>query len=145
MTALRVAVIGAGPAAVYTADTLLKSDADVTVDLFEKLPAPFGLVRYGVAPDHPRIKQIVHALHRVLDRPGVRLFGNVHVGTDITLSDLREHYDAVVAATGCERTGTSTSPGSTCRAATVPPASCNGTTATPTCPGTGRSTRRRSR
>ncbi|WP_193564346.1 FAD-dependent oxidoreductase [Pseudonocardia sp. EV170527-09] len=103
MTALRVAVIGAGPAAVYTADTLLKSDADVTVDLFEKLPAPFGLVRYGVAPDHPRIKQIVHALHRVLDRPGVRLFGNVHVGTDITLSDLREHYDAVVAATGCER------------------------------------------
>lgn len=103
MTALRVAVIGAGPAAVYAADTLLKSDADVAVDLFEKLPAPFGLVRYGVAPDHPRIKQIVHALHRVLDRPGVRLFGNVHFGTDITLSDLRDHYDAVIAATGCER------------------------------------------
>ncbi|MFP5020343.1 FAD-dependent oxidoreductase [Pseudonocardia phyllosphaerae] len=103
MTALRVAVVGAGPAGIYAADTLLKSDAEVSVDMFEKLPAPFGLVRYGVAPDHPRIKQIVNALHRVLDNPGVRLFGNVEYGTDITLDDLREHYDAVVFATGCER------------------------------------------
>ncbi|ANY09696.1 pyridine nucleotide-disulfide oxidoreductase [Pseudonocardia sp. HH130630-07] len=95
--------MGAGPAGIYAADTLLKSDADVAVDLFEKLPAPFGLVRYGVAPDHPRIKQIVHALHRVLDNPAVRLFGNVHYGTDITLADLREHYDGVIVATGCER------------------------------------------
>lgn len=101
--ALRVAVVGAGPAGIYAADTLIKSAAGVAVDLFEKLPAPFGLVRYGVAPDHPRIKQIVHALHRVLDHPGVRLFGNVHYGTDLALADLREHYDAVVFATGCER------------------------------------------
>lgn len=104
MTApLRVAVVGAGPAGIYAADTLIKSATDVTVDLFERLPAPFGLVRYGVAPDHPRIKQIVHALHRVLDNPAVRLFGNVHYGIDVTLADLREHYDAVVFATGCER------------------------------------------
>ncbi|MBW0101041.1 FAD-dependent oxidoreductase [Pseudonocardia sp. KRD291] len=100
---LRVAIVGAGPAGIYAADTLARSDADVSVDLFEKLPAPFGLVRYGVAPDHPRIKQIVHALHRVLDRPGVRLFGNVHFGREIALSDLREHYDATIVATGCER------------------------------------------
>jgi NADPH-dependent glutamate synthase beta subunit-like oxidoreductase len=79
MRALRVAVIGAGPAGIYTADTLLKADRPVEVDVFERLPAPFGLVRYGVAPDHPRIKQVVHALHRVLDQPGVRLFGNTLV------------------------------------------------------------------
>ncbi|TCK20803.1 FAD-dependent oxidoreductase [Pseudonocardia endophytica] len=103
MTALRVAVVGAGPAGIYAADTLVKSDVDVSVDLIEKLPAPFGLVRYGVAPDHPRIKQIVHALHRILDHPSVRLFGNVHYGTDLSLADLREHYDAVIMATGCER------------------------------------------
>jgi ferredoxin--NADP+ reductase len=100
---LRVAVIGAGPAGIYTADTLLKADRPVEVDVFERLPAPFGLVRYGVAPDHPRIKQVVHALHRVLDQPGVRLFGNTRYGIDVTLADLREHYDAVVVATGCER------------------------------------------
>lgn len=100
---LRVAIIGAGPAGIYTADTLGKSDTDVSVDLFDRLPAPFGLVRYGVAPDHPRIKQIVHALHRVLDQPGVRLFGNVAYGRDVHLDDLRRHYDAVVIATGCER------------------------------------------
>jgi ferredoxin--NADP+ reductase len=103
MRALRVAVIGAGPAGIYTADTLLKADRPVEVDVFERLPAPFGLVRYGVAPDHPRIKQVVHALHRVLDQPGVRLFGNTRYGADLTLADLRAHYDAVVMATGCER------------------------------------------
>jgi len=101
--ALRVAVIGAGPAGIYAADTLLKADRPVEVDVFERLPAPFGLVRYGVAPDHPRIKQVVHALHRVLDQPGMRLFGNTHFGTDVTLADLRAHYDAVIVATGCER------------------------------------------
>jgi ferredoxin--NADP+ reductase len=100
---LRVAIIGAGPAGIYTADTLGKSDTDCRVDLFDRLPAPFGLVRYGVAPDHPRIKQIVHALHRVLDQPDVRLFGNVAYGRDVHLAELREHYDAVVIATGCER------------------------------------------
>ncbi len=97
---LRVAVVGAGPAGVYAADILTKSDVDVRIDLFEKLPAPYGLVRYGVAPDHPRIKGIVGALQKVLDRPSVRFFGNVEYGVDIKLDDLRQFYDAVIFSTG---------------------------------------------
>ncbi|SEP51925.1 ferredoxin--NADP+ reductase [Amycolatopsis saalfeldensis] len=96
-----MAVVGAGPAGIYAADILDKSDsADVTIDLFERMPAPFGLIRYGVAPDHPRIKGIVTALHKVLDRPNIRLLGNIDYGTDIKLDELREFYDAVVFSTG---------------------------------------------
>ncbi|PRW65126.1 FAD-dependent oxidoreductase [Actinopolyspora mortivallis] len=97
---LRVAVIGAGPAGVYTADILNKSETPVDVDLFDRMPAPYGLVRYGVAPDHPRIKGIVNALHKVLDTPGIRFLGHVEYGVDCKLEDLREHYHAVVFATG---------------------------------------------
>jgi len=97
---LRVAIIGAGPAGTYAADILSKTDLDVSIDIIERLPAPFGLVRYGVAPDHPRIKQIIVALANVLGRGDVRLLANVNVGTDLTLEDLREHYDAVIFATG---------------------------------------------
>ncbi|WP_414937097.1 FAD-dependent oxidoreductase [Amycolatopsis sp. cmx-11-51] len=92
--------MGAGPAGIYAADILDKSDADVTIDLFERMPAPFGLIRYGVAPDHPRIKGIVTALHKVLDKPNVRLLGNVDYGTDLKLDDLRQFYDAVIFSTG---------------------------------------------
>ncbi|WP_026360517.1 pyridine nucleotide-disulfide oxidoreductase [Amycolatopsis nigrescens] len=92
--------MGAGPAGIYAADLLDKSDTDVHIDLFERMPAPFGLIRYGVAPDHPRIKGIVQALHKVLDRPNIRLLGNVDYGTDIKLDDLREFYDAVIFSTG---------------------------------------------
>ncbi len=95
-------MIGAGPAGIYAADTLIKSDVDVMVDVFEKLPAPYGLVRYGVAPDHPRIKQIISALFRVLQSGDVRLLGNVEIGRDIDFADLREHYDAVILATGSD-------------------------------------------
>lgn len=97
---LRVAVVGGGPAGIYTADNLVKADPGVTVDILERLPAPFGLVRYGVAPDHPRIKEIVKALQRVLANPRVRLLGNVEFGVDVKVEDLREYYDAVVVATG---------------------------------------------
>src|ERR1041384_1593511 len=97
---LRVAIIGAGPAGVYAADILTKSDVDVQIDLFEKLPAPYGLVRYGVAPDHPRIKGIVSALQKVLDKPSVRFLGNVENGVDIKLDDLRSCYDAAIFSTG---------------------------------------------
>ncbi len=100
---LRVAVIGAGPAGIYASDILSKSGADVAIDLIERLPAPFGLVRYGVAPDHPRIKQIILALHKILERGDIRLLCNVDVGTDVTLEDLRRHYDAVILATGAIR------------------------------------------
>ncbi len=97
---LRVAIVGAGPAGIYAADALMKSEAQVSIDLFERMPAPFGLIRYGVAPDHPRIKGIVTALHKVLDKEHVRLLGNIDYGSDITLDDLRRFYDAVIFSTG---------------------------------------------
>ncbi|BAD60214.1 NADPH-ferredoxin reductase FprA [Nocardia farcinica] len=97
---LRIAIVGAGPAGIYAADALMKSDADVSIDLYERMPAPFGLIRYGVAPDHPRIKGIITALHKVLDKEQVRLLGNIDYGTDITLEDLRRFYDAVIFSTG---------------------------------------------
>ena len=95
---LRVAVIGAGPAGIYASDLLAKQG--VNIDLFEQMPAPFGLIRYGVAPDHPRIKGIIASLHRVLDTPTIRLLGNIHIGEDITIAQLHEYYDAVLLATG---------------------------------------------
>lgn len=99
---LRIAVVGSGPAGIYASDALTKSDVPggVSIDIFERMPAPFGLIRYGVAPDHPRIKGIITSLHKVLDKPQIRLFGNVSVGTDIALEDLKRHYDAVIYATG---------------------------------------------
>ncbi|MCP1387584.1 FAD-dependent oxidoreductase [Corynebacterium sp. TA-R-1] len=101
---LRVAVVGAGPAGIYASDLLLKNpEVDVHVDLFEQMPAPFGLIRYGVAPDHPRIKGIVKSLHQVMDKDGLRLIGNVTVGRDITVEELTELYDAVVFSTGAVR------------------------------------------
>ena len=105
MTKLRLAIVGAGPAGIYAADILLKTERkfDVSIDLFEQLPAPYGLVRYGVAPDHPRIKGIITALREVLDRGDIRLFGNVRYGEDITLADLKRHYHAVIFATGAIR------------------------------------------
>lgn len=100
---LRVAVVGAGPAGIYAADILSKSGVEVSIDLFERLPAPFGLVRYGVAPDHPRIKQIIVALHKILDRGDIRLLSNVEYGSDVRLEDLRRFYDAVIFSTGAIR------------------------------------------
>ena len=101
--AARIAVVGAGPAGIYVADVLIKSGHDVAIDLFERQPAPFGLIRYGVAPDHPRIKGIITALHQVLDKPQVRLLGNVEYGVDVKLEDLQRFYDAVVFTTGAEK------------------------------------------
>ncbi len=105
MTKLRLAIVGAGPAGIYAADILLKHERafDVSIDLFEQLPAPYGLVRYGVAPDHPRIKGIITALREVLDRGDIRIFGNVRYGVDITLDDLKKHYNAVIFSTGAIR------------------------------------------
>lgn len=102
----RLAVIGSGPAGVYAAETLLRTEQvkngelEVEVDLFDRLPTPFGLIRYGVAPDHPRIKGIITALHRILGRGDIRFLGDVEFGTDLTIEDLRRHYDAVIFATG---------------------------------------------
>lgn len=114
MSKLRLAVIGAGPAGIYASDLILKAerDFDVSIDLFDLLPAPYGLVRYGVAPDHPRIKGIIKALFEVLDRGDIRFFGNVKYGVDITLDDLKQHYNAVIFATGAIKDADLDIPGS---------------------------------
>ncbi|MGR0218593.1 FAD-dependent oxidoreductase [Agromyces sp. ZXT2-6] len=101
---LRVAIVGAGPAGIYAGNILRRqvdeAGGQVAIDLFESLPAPYGLIRYGVAPDHPRIKGIVNSLHEMLDEGTIRLIGNVEVGRDVTVDELRERYDAVIFATG---------------------------------------------
>ncbi|RXZ51088.1 pyridine nucleotide-disulfide oxidoreductase [Agromyces fucosus] len=101
---LRVAIIGAGPAGIYAGNILNRqvgeAGGEVAIDLYESLPAPYGLIRYGVAPDHPRIKGIVNSLHEMLDAGTIRLIGNVEVGRDITVAELQERYDAVIFATG---------------------------------------------
>lgn len=107
---LKIAVVGAGPAGIYASDILLKQikehgeelelGSEVRIDIFEKLPVPFGLVRYGVAPDHPSIKYIVGALEKTLSNPELHLYADVEFGKDITLEDLKERYDAIIFATG---------------------------------------------
>ncbi|WP_449283032.1 FAD-dependent oxidoreductase [Leucobacter sp.] len=113
MSRMRLAIVGAGPAGIYAADLLLKAERDfeVEIDLFEQLPAPYGLVRYGVSPDHPRIKGIITALREVLDSGAIRYFGNVRYGQDITLADLKRHYHAVIFATGAIRDASLSIPG----------------------------------
>ncbi|MGY1814318.1 FAD-dependent oxidoreductase [Blastococcus sp. SYSU D00820] len=101
---LRVAVVGAGPAGIYAAEALTRQDAvPVAVDLIDRLPTPFGLVRHGIAPDHLRMRAIRETLHRALDAPGVRFVGNVEVGKDITLGELRGAVDAVIYTYGASR------------------------------------------
>lgn len=99
---LRVAVVGSGPAGFYTAGHLLAADPPAEVDMFERLPTPWGLVRLGVAPDHPNIKAVSRVFERIASRPGFRFLGNVEVGRDITHAELLRLYDAVVYAFGAE-------------------------------------------
>jgi ferredoxin/flavodoxin---NADP+ reductase len=99
---LRVAVVGSGPAGFYAASALLAADLDVDVDLIERLPTPWGLVRLGVAPDHPNIKAVSRAFERTAAQPGFRFFGNVEVGRDVTHEELRGLYDAVVYSVGAQ-------------------------------------------
>jgi ferredoxin--NADP+ reductase len=101
---LRVAVVGSGPAGFYTVEALVKQKQhEVEVDLFERLPAPYGLVRYGVAPDHQKIKSVTVAYDRLCENPRVRFLGNVRVAHgDVTVEDLQHHFDQVVFAVGCE-------------------------------------------
>ncbi len=100
---MRVAIIGSGPAGFYAAEALLKrTDAVVDVDLFDRLPTPFGLVRGGVAPDHPKIKSVTRVFESTAARPTFRFLGNVQLGRDVTVEDLRRHYHQIVYATGNE-------------------------------------------
>ena len=96
-------VVGSGPAGCYVAEHLLKLLPDASIDVMEKLPVPFGLIRYGVAPDHQGTKGASRVLERTLARDRVRFFGNVEVGRDITLNELRPMYHIEVLATGAPR------------------------------------------
>src|SRR5215472_6988890 len=95
-----IAIIGSGPAGCYLADQLLRLIPDASIDLLEKLPVPFGLIRYGVAPDHQNTKSVARVFDRMLSRDRVSFFGNVEVGRDVRLEEVRSLYDAVVLATG---------------------------------------------
>jgi ferredoxin--NADP+ reductase len=100
---LRVAIIGAGPAGFYTAEHLYKhKDLVIEVDLYDRLPTPYGLVRAGVAPDHPKIKSVTKVFDRVASRPGFRFFGYVELGKDLTVEDLRRYYHQIVYTTGAQ-------------------------------------------
>jgi ferredoxin--NADP+ reductase len=99
---LRVAVVGSGPAGFYAAGHLLASDLAVEVDMIERLPTPWGLVRLGVAPDHPNIKAVSRAFEKIAAQPGFRFFGNVELGRDVTHEELSRLYDAVVYAVGAQ-------------------------------------------
>jgi ferredoxin--NADP+ reductase len=100
-TPLRVAIVGAGPAGFYAADHLLRSDElSVEVDMFDRLPTPFGLVRAGVAPDHPKIKSVIRVYEKTAARAGFRFFGNVEVGRQVSAAELAERYHAVIYAYG---------------------------------------------
>jgi len=99
---LRVVVVGSGPAGFYAAGALLAAERAVEVDLIERLPTPWGLVRLGVAPDHPKIKSVSRAFERIADQPGFRFLGNVELGRDLHHDDLLELYDAVIYAVGAQ-------------------------------------------
>jgi ferredoxin--NADP+ reductase len=100
---LRVAIVGSGPAGFYTAEHVLKHEGThAEVDMFDRLPTPYGLVRFGVAPDHPKIKSVIRVYEKTAARPEFRFFGNVEVGTDVTVEELRERYHAVVFAYGTQ-------------------------------------------
>jgi ferredoxin--NADP+ reductase len=98
---LRVAIVGSGPAGFYAAEALLKREG-VEVDVFDRLPTPYGLVRLGVAPDHPKIKSVIRIYEKTAAQPGFRFFGNVNVGGDVSIAELAERYHAVVYAYGAE-------------------------------------------
>ncbi|HYF24442.1 MAG TPA: NAD(P)-binding protein, partial [Baekduia sp.] len=101
MSGFRVAVVGSGPSGFYAATQLLASaDPVFSVDLFDRLPTPFGLVRAGVAPDHPKIKAVTKAFDKTARHERFRFCGGVELGSDITREDLRSHYHAVVYAIG---------------------------------------------
>jgi ferredoxin--NADP+ reductase len=99
---LRVAVVGSGPAGFYAADGLLKADPPAQVDMLDRLPTPWGLVRLGVAPDHENIKAVSRAFEKIAKRPGFRFFGNVEIGRDVTHEELAWLYDAVVYTVGAQ-------------------------------------------
>ena len=103
MPTYRIAIVGAGPAGYFSAQALQNSQDEertFAIDLFERLPTPWGLVRSGVAPDHPKIKTVAKVFEKIASDPNFRLFGNVELGRDVSIEQLKENYDAVILATG---------------------------------------------
>jgi len=99
---LRVAIIGSGPSGFYAAEALFSAESRVCVDMYDRLPAPFGLVRYGVAPDHEKIKKVIKVYERTAENQDFAFLGNVKVGEDLTIEELRAHYDAIIFACGAQ-------------------------------------------
>ncbi|MSV62194.1 MAG: NAD(P)-binding protein, partial [Actinobacteria bacterium] len=103
MPQYKVAIVGAGPAGYFAAlalQNLQTEELQFSIDMIERLPTPWGLVRSGVAPDHPKIKTVAKVFEKVASEPNFRLFANVELGSDLTIEQLKEKYDAVVIATG---------------------------------------------
>ncbi|XP_053988816.1 NADPH:adrenodoxin oxidoreductase, mitochondrial isoform X1 [Hylaeus volcanicus] len=98
----KVCIVGAGPAGFYAAQQLLKTSSNINVDILEKLPVPFGLVRFGVAPDHPEVKNVIHTFEKTASNPRFQFIGNVNVGQDVTIKQLQEMYHAVLLTYGAE-------------------------------------------
>ena len=106
MPTFKIAIVGAGPAGYFTAQALQNAqnnELTFAIDMIERLPTPWGLVRSGVAPDHPKIKTVSKVFEKIAKEPNFRLFANVELGKDVSLKDLREQYDAVVLSTGASK------------------------------------------
>lgn len=99
---LRAAIVGSGPSGFYATEALLRAEPIVLVDMYERLPSPFGLVRSGVAPDHPKLKQAIGVYQQIAESPEFRFFGNVMVGCDVSTAELQECYHVVVFTCGAE-------------------------------------------
>lgn len=99
---LKIAIIGSGPSGFYAAEALLKSSFPIDVDMFDRLPTPFGLVRSGVAPDHPKLKQVIKVFEKIAANPAFQFFGNIHIGNDISVESLKKSYHAIIFAIGAE-------------------------------------------
>jgi NADPH-dependent glutamate synthase beta subunit-like oxidoreductase len=103
MTSRSIAVVGSGPSGLYAADALVRLDPEATIHIYERLPTPFGLIRFGVAPDHPGTKAVTRQFDRLMARPNLRFLGNVEVGRNPDLDELQAAYDLVIMATGAPR------------------------------------------
>ncbi|MFO0072232.1 MAG: FAD-dependent oxidoreductase, partial [Gemmatimonas sp.] len=101
-SSMRVAIVGSGPAGFYAAESLQKAAPGIAIDLIDRLPTPFGLVRGGVAPDHPKIKSVTRVFDRIATQPGFRYLGHVRVGEDVTVDELRARYHALILCYGAE-------------------------------------------
>jgi adrenodoxin-NADP+ reductase len=112
---LRICIVGSGPAGFYLTQNLLKLRQTIptTIDIIEKAPVPFGLVRYGVAPDHPEVKNVIHTFTKIAEHEHVRFIGNLHIGKTIGLKELQEFYHIIVLAYGSSIERTLNIPGET--------------------------------